>query len=149
VEIVAIWNNSAPPPICLLAEVRISGAQWIQDDVPSLHDAYRDLSRERVPWMSTLKIVKEPLEQVEILVFFGWLWEPGKTANVSVATKAYKAQVYLSLWAVRGMDPEMEQHRNVLRTFFLRCWRRPLYLEAMHWLKISGRVTYSQNVEPL
>jgi hypothetical protein len=61
-DIVCNWNNFAPPPICLLAEVGISGAQWIQDDVPSLHDAYRDLSRERVPWMSTLKIVKDPLE---------------------------------------------------------------------------------------
>jgi hypothetical protein len=66
-----------------------------------------------------------------------------------VANKADKAQVDLSLWAVQGMDTEMEQHRNVLRTFFLRCWRRRLYLEAMHWLKTAGRVTYSQNVEPL
>jgi hypothetical protein len=43
----------------------------------------------------------------------------------------------------------MEQHRNILRTFFLRCWRQRLYLEAMYWLKTSGRVTYSKNVEPL
>jgi hypothetical protein len=61
-EIVWNWNNSAPSPICLLAEVGISGARWIQDDVSSLHDAYRDLSRERVPWISTLKIVKDALE---------------------------------------------------------------------------------------
>jgi hypothetical protein len=117
--------------------------------VPSLHDACRDLSHERVLWMSTLKIVNEPLEQVERLTFFGWVWEPGQTANVSVATNADKAQVDLSLWAVGVMDPEKEQHRNVLRTFFLRCWRRRLYLEVMHWLKTAGRVTYSQNVEPL
>jgi hypothetical protein len=119
-EIVCKWNTSLPP-IRLLAEVGISGAQWIHDDVPSLHYAYRDLSRERVPWMSTLNIVKDPFEQVERLAFFGWVWEPGQTANVSMATKADKAQVDLSLWAVGGMDPEMEQHRNVLRTFFLRC----------------------------
>jgi hypothetical protein len=70
-------------------------------------------------------------------------------ANVSVATKADKAQVDLSLWAVGGMDPEIEKHQNVLITFLLRCWRRRLYLEAMHWVKTAGRVTYSQNVEPL
>jgi hypothetical protein len=99
--------------------------------------------------MSTLKIVKYPLEQAERLAFFGWVWEPGQTANVSVATKADKAQVDLSLWAIGGMDPEMEQHRNIIRTFFLRCWRQRLYLEAMYWLKTSGRVTYSQDVEPL
>jgi hypothetical protein len=56
-EIVWNWNNSVPPPIRLLAEVGISGAQWIQDDVPILHDAYRDLSRERVQWTSTLNRV--------------------------------------------------------------------------------------------
>jgi hypothetical protein len=72
-----------------------------------------------------------------------------QTANISVAAKAEKDQVYLSLWEVGGMDPEMEQHINVLRKFFLRCWRRRLYLEAMHWLKTAGRVTYSKNVEPL
>jgi hypothetical protein len=71
--------------------------------------------------MINFKIVKDPLEQVERLAFFGWVWEPGQTGNVSAATKAVKAQVDLSLWAVRGMDPEMEQHRNFLRTFFLRC----------------------------
>jgi hypothetical protein len=106
-------------------------------------------SCKRVPWMITLKIVKDPLEQVERLTFFGWIWEPGQTANVSVATKADKAQVDLSLWEVRVMDPKMEQHEKFLQTFFLRCWRRHLYLEAMHWLKTAGRVTYSQNVEPL
>jgi hypothetical protein len=127
-EIVWNWNTYAPPPICILAEVGISGAQWIQDDVPRLHNACRDLSPERVPWMSTLKIVKDPLEQVEILTFFGSVWEPGQRENVSVATKAYKAQFDSSLWAVGGMDPEMEQHRNVLQTFFLRCWRQRPYL---------------------
>jgi hypothetical protein len=99
--------------------------------------------------MSTLKIVKDPIEKVERLTFFCWVWEPWKTENVSVATKSDKAQADLSLWEVGGMDPEMEQHLNVLRTFFLRCWRRRLYLEAMHWLKTAGHVTYSQNVEPL
>jgi hypothetical protein len=43
----------------------------------------------------------------------------------------------------------MEKHRNFLRTLFLRYWRRRIYLEAMHWLKTVGCVTYSQNVEPL
>jgi hypothetical protein len=71
--------------------------------------------------MSSLKIVKDPLEQVERLAFFGWVWEPGQTENVYVATKADKAQVDLSLCTVGGMDPEMDQYRNFLRTFFLRC----------------------------
>jgi hypothetical protein len=34
-----------------------------------------------------------------------------------MATKVDNAQVDLSLWSVGGMDPEMEQHLNVLRTF--------------------------------
>jgi hypothetical protein len=41
--------------------------------------------------MSTLNIVKDPLEQVERLVFFGWVWEPGQMAIFYVATKADKA----------------------------------------------------------
>jgi hypothetical protein len=65
-----------------------------------------------------------------------YLWQPNQTID-------------LSLWAVGLMDTETELHRNVLRTFFLRCWRRRLYLEAMHWLRTAGRVTYSQNMEPL
>jgi hypothetical protein len=77
-EIVWNWNNSAPPHIRLLAEVGISGAQWIQDYVPSLHYACRDLSRERVPWMSTLKIVKDPLEQDERLLFLAGYGNQGK-----------------------------------------------------------------------
>jgi hypothetical protein len=99
--------------------------------------------------MSTLNIVKDPIEQVERLTLFGWVWEPGQTATVSVATKSDKAQVYLALSEVGEMDPETEQHQNVLRIFFLRCWRRRLYLEAMHWMKTSLRVTYYQNMEPL
>jgi hypothetical protein len=41
---------------------------------------------------------------IERMVYFGWVWEPGDSGNVSTATKADEAEVDLSLWNVGGDD---------------------------------------------
>ena len=52
---------------------------------------------------------------LERMVYFGWVWEPGDSGNVSTATKADEAEVDLSLWNVGGDGPGMEAARATLR----------------------------------
>jgi hypothetical protein len=76
--------------------------------------------------------------QIERLSYFGWVWEPHQAANVSVPTKADKAELDLSLWAVGGDNVQMKEHRAAIFKLLFRCWMRRLYLEAVNWLNTKG-----------
>ena len=76
---------------------------------------------------------------IELMVYFGWVWEPSNSADVSTVTMADGAEVDLSLGNVGGDAPGMQGARTAIAW----CWlhahsRRVLTKEASWWLGIHG-----------
>jgi hypothetical protein len=77
---------------------------------------------------------------MERMAYFGWVWEPGDSLNVSTATKADEAEVDLSLWNVGRDGPGMEAARAVIRNWLHSKWRRSITAEAAQWIRAQGVV---------
>jgi hypothetical protein len=113
-----------------------------------------DWARIRSPFLG-LRGVDEPSfgGALERMAYFGWVWEPGDSVNVSTATKSDDAEVDLSLWNVGGDGPGLESARAVLRTWLHSRWRRSLTAEACGWLRnvggANGKESFARNREVL
>lgn len=131
------WCDGAAPPIRLIVEGLFACLPWLVSvfDTVSRKKILDnvDWGRERAPWLGELNS-RVPGTQLERLAYFGWVWEPGDAAAVTVAARADGSGVDLSLWAVGGAAPHMEQARQTLRAWLHRTWMRRLYLEATRWL---------------
>ena len=94
-----------------------------------------DWGRTRAPWVGHTQEV--PNSEIECIRYFGWVWGPTDTKEVSVACKGDDAQVDVKLWAVGGNEPGFESARQVLRVFLWRIWFRHLYQSSTLWLKTN------------
>ena len=65
------------------------------------------------------------------------------------SSKDDKASIDISLWAFGGDTAEMEISRFTIINFLLRCLKRRLYLEVIHWLKNQDPIDYDINVAAL
>jgi hypothetical protein len=116
VQIVWKWNDGALPPLRLLAEIGIIRGVWLLSQQSNLKAPELDFHCNRPSWLpDSPKKVSAP-EQVEILAYFGWVWEPSQ-AEVSTATNGDYAKVDLSLWAVGGNGNDLERARKKIRDF--------------------------------
>jgi hypothetical protein len=101
------WNQGQPPPIRLHAEIGIAGAVWMQSLEYIQHAPPSDFRETRPLWHSVAGSINDPVQQIERLAYFGWVWETHHSANVSIATKVDSAGIDLKHWAVSGDNPEM------------------------------------------
>ena len=94
-------------------------------------------------------VILLPLVRFKIDLCWKRVWEPCHSLQVTVDSKDDKAGIDLSLWAFVGETAEMEIAIFTVRNFLLQCWKRRLYLEAIHWLKNQYPIDYGINVAAL
>ena len=151
------WDYGASPPLRMSVEFVLSALTWLGLD--SLHALRRedtslarkgpnvsisdwefDWARIRSPFLGAPSVEPRLDSPIERLVYFGWVWEPGDSVNVSTATKADDAEVNLGLWNVGGDGPGMERARSILRDWLHSRWRRATTRDAVRWLHNQGVV---------
>jgi hypothetical protein len=128
----ALWhgNGGRNPPLRMLAEAALGMVPWVQNTTDWVLD--EDFANEKADWGRTRPPwVRDGGGDAD---FLGWNWAADAIGEVRVATKSDDAEVDLSLWAVGGDAPGMEEARGVLRNFLLRIWKRRLTREVTQWL---------------
>jgi hypothetical protein len=131
-----LWygNKGKNPPLRMLAEAALGVVPWVHNTTSWVLDEdfkieQADWGRTRPPW------VRDGGGDAD---FLGWNWAADALGEARVATKADDAEVDLSLWAVGGDEPGMEEARATLRGFLLRSWKRRLTREVTSWLRTNA-----------
>lgn len=148
------WNKGGPTPLRMLAEfIRVVDQEWKEREG-------RDTGAGQEGEVTKAPLVDENQGVVDLsdltdagslqrMEYFGLVWETRNTV-VAGAAKADDATVDVSLWAVGGDGPGMEEARAMLRKTFFRRWRRRLVLEAARWLQSEEAAEeYAENQEAI
>jgi hypothetical protein len=136
------WNDGFSPPLRLFIEfiLCIRRAMRNKDDIEMNKGEAENLKKQndwgrvRAPWLGG-KDGGSTQNNLERLLYFGWIWNSADYADISVACRGDDAEVNLKLWAVGGDNPDAEKARSCLRNFLWQRWCFNVCREARIWLR--------------
>jgi hypothetical protein len=93
-------NHGQAPPLRLLCEIGIVGAEWLNYTSTSMKNEQQDWRKNIPSWLGVPGDRLGENKSIERLYYFGWVWEPESINEVTVATKDVESRIDVLLWAV-------------------------------------------------
>ena len=122
------WNHGHEPPLCLIFEIGIVGAAWLNYTTYSIEDSQRDW-RTNIPyWLGIPGDCLGENKLIKRLDDFGWVWEPYPINEVTVTTKYDEVNIDVSLWYIGCKGEHTENSRDLLGNLLFCWWIRNLTL---------------------